>query len=181
MNANTKTATSMLALLIMLSSFGFPARGRGEDIGQPDSENRLQQIGRRMRNVQQRISDKDTSKPTQTLQQQVVTDLTDMIRQMEKKCNGGQRQGQQNRSSKLPPQKPSKGSARDSVSQLNQQATPLTASDMARRLNRTAWGHLPAVLREPVLNADFETFLPKYERLIERYFRRLAEESSDRP
>lgn len=181
MNTNAKTAAGLFALLILLSSFGFPAFGSGEDIGQPNSENPLRQIGQRMRSVQQRISDKDTSKPTQELQQQVVTDLTDLIRQMEKKCNGGQRHRPRKPSSKPPSQNPSQGSARDSVSQLSQQATPSTVSDMARQLNRKAWGHLPAVLREPVLNADFERFLPKYERLIERYFRRLAEESSDRP
>ena len=179
MTAFTRPAAGMLALLIAVSLMSQSAFGSGEDIGQPGSENTLREIGRQMRSVQQRISDQDTSKPTQKLQQQVVDDLNELIRQMEKKCSGGQCQGQKPSSS--PPKKPSKGPAKDSVSQLNQQATQSTIFETARQLNQKAWGHLPPVLREGVLNADFERFLPKYERLIERYFSRLAEESNDLP
>ena len=51
-------------------------------------------------------------------------------------------------------------------------------ASVARRVIERAWGHLPPALRERVSSADFDKFLPKYEKLIEQYFRRLAEESN---
>ena len=43
------------------------------------------------------------------------------------------------------------------------------------------WGHLPEKLREEMLSALGESFVPKYERLIEQYYRRLAEQPPSRP
>ena len=38
------------------------------------------------------------------------------------------------------------------------------------------WGELPARARQQMLQSPVEEFSPKYEVLIEEYFRRLAEE-----
>ena len=43
-------------------------------------------------------------------------------------------------------------------------------------LLRRHWGHLPAKLREQMQSSLKEQFLPKYERVIEDYYRRLAED-----
>jgi hypothetical protein len=40
------------------------------------------------------------------------------------------------------------------------------------------WGHLPPKIRDQMQSALIEDFLPKYERLIEEYYSRLAEEES---
>jgi len=46
-------------------------------------------------------------------------------------------------------------------------------------LIKTVWGHLPDRVRQNVPNVSDERFLPRYERLIEEYFRRLAEEPQE--
>jgi hypothetical protein len=43
---------------------------------------------------------------------------------------------------------------------------------------RQAWGNLPERLREQMMQSSVDGFLPKYERLIEEYFKRLAEDES---
>lgn len=42
-------------------------------------------------------------------------------------------------------------------------------------LIKKAWGNLPPHLRKQISNSSMERFLPKYERLTQEYFRRLAE------
>lgn len=42
------------------------------------------------------------------------------------------------------------------------------------------WGQLPEHARQQMRQAPFEEFPPKYELLIEEYFRRLSEEEGTR-
>ena len=46
-------------------------------------------------------------------------------------------------------------------------------------LVKKIWGELPDTTREQMLEPLVEEFLPKYELLIEEYFRRLAAEQED--
>ena len=53
-----------------------------------------------------------------------------------------------------------------------------------RRVNdllRRMWGHLPDKVRDQMQASLSEQFLPKYERLIEEYYKRLAEERPGGP
>ena len=43
------------------------------------------------------------------------------------------------------------------------------------------WGHLPDKLRDEMQASLSEQFLPQYERLIEAYYQRLAEEGGPKP
>jgi hypothetical protein len=45
-----------------------------------------------------------------------------------------------------------------------------------QELLKDLWGHLPERVREQLLQAPTDEFLPKYQLEIEKYFRRLAEE-----
>jgi hypothetical protein len=45
-------------------------------------------------------------------------------------------------------------------------------------LLRQVWGHLPPKIRDQMQSGLIEEFLPKYERLIEEYYSRLAEEGT---
>ena len=45
-----------------------------------------------------------------------------------------------------------------------------------RKVMEELWGELPPRQRQQMLQLPVEEFLPKYELLIEEYFRRLAEE-----
>jgi hypothetical protein len=43
------------------------------------------------------------------------------------------------------------------------------------------WGNLPDKLRDEMQASISEQFLPKYERLIEEYYKRLAEDQPGQP
>ena len=45
---------------------------------------------------------------------------------------------------------------------------------------KDSWGHLPAKTREQMLQNSPERFLPQYELMIEKYYKRLAEEQSSK-
>ena len=46
---------------------------------------------------------------------------------------------------------------------------------------KDVWGQLPAREREQMLQSPPEQFLPKYELLLEKYYKRLADEQQHRP
>jgi len=50
-----------------------------------------------------------------------------------------------------------------------------------RELARKVWGHLPPKLREELLQAGGEEFLPEYAAEIREYYRRLAKERAGTP
>jgi len=51
---------------------------------------------------------------------------------------------------------------------------------LVKSLLKDSWGHLPAHAREQMLQNSPEQFLPQYELMIERYYRRLAEEQKSK-
>lgn len=53
--------------------------------------------------------------------------------------------------------------------------------EMRDVLHKDVWGMLPERQRQQMLELPVEEFLPKYELLIEDYFRRLAEEPGQKP
>lgn len=161
----------------------------GEDLGEK-AQDPLLLISRRMRKVETRISQQDTAESTQRMQQQIVAELDEMIEQLKKQCAGGQ--CDKSGGKPKPGSKPGSGKkagagentgtnkpAKDS--QERQGPTPETQAELAamRSAHKELWGHLPPKLREQVQSALVEQFLPKYEQLIESYYKRLAEERNN--
>lgn len=159
----------------------------GEDIGQEKKdEHPLQKLGREMREVQQRIGARDTAEGTQQLQKQIAADLKQLIEQAQKKP-----QGNKSGSSK----KPGNGSAQagtdsgsaaskpgqESTQRLEQGNQEQVQMNEVKDALRRIWGHLPEKEREEMIGALGEQFLPKYERLIEAFYKRLAERPAARP
>ena len=150
----------------------------------PDADNPLLDIGRRMRNVEQRISKLDTSGSTQDMQQRIVEDLVDLIEQLNKQCSnasqcqqpnrkqGGRSGGQGSQSAEQASSKPS----RDSTNRLGSTKSDAVEGQEVQDVVKQIWGHLPPRVRELMRSASVEKFLPKYEQQIEAYYRRLAEE-----
>ena len=52
--------------------------------------------------------------------------------------------------------------------------------DEMRAMMKQLWGELPEHARQQMLQSPIEEFPPKYQSLIEAYFRRLAEEKGNR-
>jgi hypothetical protein len=160
----------------------------GEDVGS-GPQDPLVSIGRRMRAAEELIGRRKTSDPTQRLQKQIVADLSLLVEQLQKQCSSGQCSGGQK-----PAGKPGAGSkkagtgnaqaskspAKDSVSRVGKSPGDSAPSEAKNRVPEEIWGQLPPRLREQLQAGLIEQFLPKYEKLIEDYYKRLAEERSDK-
>ncbi|PQO34517.1 hypothetical protein DTL21_13450 [Bremerella cremea] len=63
----------------------------------------------------------------------------------------------------------------DSNDKLRDQKVLAISPEEQDALIKKAWGNLPPHLRKQISNTSMERFLPKYERLTQEYFRKLAE------
>ncbi|HTN74239.1 MAG TPA: hypothetical protein VL096_03295, partial [Pirellulaceae bacterium] len=164
----------------------------GEDIELGAPQDPLAKIGERMRAVETLIGRHDTSAGTQDLQKQILRDLDQLLEQTKKQCQNGQCQPGAKSSSPSSQsqggQKPMPGSepgeasnkpATDSTDELRKSGEAKVAEAAAMdQLVKEVWGHLPEKVRSQMQNVGVEQFLPKYEKLIEDYYKRLAEEQS---
>ena len=161
--------------------------GAGEDLGQA-SPDPLVTIGRRMRLAESLISRQVTSQKTQRVQQQVIEDLERLIEEMKKQCQGGQGDSKPAAKSGAKPGgkgRPGNGQnagagqpAKESAERPDGKASDREELAGLERMLKQVWGHLPAKIRDQMQSGAIEEFLPKYERLIEEYYSRLAEEGS---
>lgn len=151
----------------------------GEDLGDAP-ENPLLTISQQMRAVQERIAEEDTSDETQTAQSEIVAKLAKLIEQAQKQG------GQQNKSARgrgtgkagVGDGEATPGAPQDSTDRVGKPQTEAPQPTDVRSLLERIWGHLPDKTRSEMQNALSDQFLPKYERLIEEYYKRLAEERS---
>jgi hypothetical protein len=157
-----------------------PAGGQ-ESKPAEESGNPLAQIAERMRLVQQKIAASDTSDPTQKLQRQIHDDLAALIEQAKKQCAAcnkpGSGQGQLAGTGGNPAPAP----PRESTNRIEPGVKESVETDDVKDFLRRFWGHLPDKVREQMQASMSEQYLPKYERLIEDYYKRLAEDTPARP
>jgi hypothetical protein len=66
--------------------------------------------------------------------------------------------------------------AKDSTTRMGGPADGRAALERMKEMLNDVWGHLPPKVREQLQSSAPEEFLPKYEKLIEEYYKRLAEE-----
>ena len=160
--------------------------GAGQDLGQPSGAV-LVAIGRRMRLAELLISRQVTSKETQGVQQQVIRDLERLIDEMQRQSADGQGG---TKSPVKPGSKPdgtgragsgedagSDQPARESTDRIEGEASDREQLARLEIMLKQIWGHLPPKIRDQMQSAAIEEFLPKYERLIEQYYSRLAEDA----
>jgi hypothetical protein len=156
-----------------------------------DEEDAFTRVSNRMREAERLIPKIDATKSTKKLQKEIVTDLEKLISQLEqqcKKCQGGScskpsdQQTAEREPQNQPSQKSSAGQqdakkpAKDASERLGKdEARKATLERMKSLLREDRWGELPAKAREQLLQLSPEQFLPKYELLIEEYYKRLAE------
>jgi hypothetical protein len=161
----------------------------GEDIGQEKKEEHpLQKLGREMLEVKQRIAAKDTAAGTQQKQKEIAEEIAKLIEQAQKKPQGNKSQnGNQNKQGSGSTQSGAdSGSAQskpgqESTQRLEQSEQTQTQMNEMKEALRRIWGHLPEKEREEMIGSLGEQFLPKYERLIEAFYKRLAERPAARP
>ncbi len=159
----------------------------GEDIGQEKKEEHpLKKLGREMREVQQRIGAQDTAEGTQQMQKAIAAELAQLIEQAQKKPQGGKSAGNNQPGNGSAQAGAESGSAnskpgQQSTQRLDKGEQTQTQMNEVKDALRRIWGHLPEKEREEMIGALGEQFLPKYERLIEDFYKRLAERPAARP
>jgi hypothetical protein len=165
----------------------------GEDVGPGLSGDPLVRIGNRMQLAGQHIAGNDTSVRTQDIQVEIINDLSTLIEQTRRQyeANSASSQAaatsdrQEATRSQRPPEQQaeniSANPARDSASNRGGGQSAQSGADLVDSFIKKTWGHLPPQFRQSVLNAGNEKFLPKYEMLIEQYYRRLAEDADRQP
>lgn len=158
----------------------------GEDIGQGPEPDPLTRIGRNMRKAESLIGNRDTSPRTQEVQKRILADLDQLLQQTKQQCQGGQPKppsdAAKTASNTPANSQPAEGDpsgkpARDSTDRLAKAGkTEVDDEQDLDELVKQVWGHLPEKVRSQMQNVSAEDFLPKYQKLIEEYYKRLAEE-----
>jgi hypothetical protein len=153
----------------------------GEDIELGGTQDPFARIATKMQRSQQALQAGNSQEPTQDLQDEILFDLDALLKNMEKKCKGGNcnKPGSGSKSgSSSAGAKPGQKPATDSSPRVGEPGKTAGADDKssAEEALRAVWGHLPPKLREAMENVKSDEFLPKYDRLIEEFYRRLAEQ-----
>jgi hypothetical protein len=158
----------------------------GEDVDLKQPKDPLAQIGMQMRKVEALIQQRDTSRATLEMQKRIASDLDSLIQQLQQQnqsssSNKSSSSGQQSEKSGTGNTKASQKPANESTKRVEKATVQSDNSAELQKLIKEIWGHLPARMREQMQNVSEEQFLPQYERLLEEYYRRLAEEGAKSP
>ena len=162
----------------------------------PAASSPLARVQQGMQNASMLLGQPTTSsqsgslKLADTAQRDVVTQLDKLIAELSKQCQcqGGNCNKPPNPSQSSKPKPGSKPAmaagrgnapARESSDRLDRDSTKQPEKGDVNELVKELWGHLPERSREQLLQSFSEEFLPKYEREIQQYYRRLSEEQSD--
>jgi hypothetical protein len=123
-------------------------------------------IATKMAAVTDELNKTVTGKPVQTVQKAIVRDLDELIASLEKEC--------QNCKGGMKRNNPNRGMADSMISSgTGGIGTLLNPGD-----NGKDWGKLSGRERDRILQSMSEGFPPEYRTVLERYYRRLADEKS---
>jgi hypothetical protein len=162
----------------------------GEDIGAATSQDPLVPIGRRMVIVKSRLSQQKLDGETTQLQQKIIADLAALMQECKKQCPGGGspkpgskpgKGGKGSQGGKSPAAQAPSDTARNSSDKLRERNAQ--SGDRGSLVNamKESWGNLPEHARKHLSNVSTTVFLPKYELMLEKYFKRLSEQDTSQP
>ncbi len=156
-----------------------------------ENDNPLLNIAQTMFQVRQRMALSDAGPATLNLQKQIVADLDLLINQARKsagQCSSSSSNPQQSaRNSSAPRPKPGANAAQKPGNKPAGASSPRSPDGQSgkpdmeemRALINNLWGELPPHVREQMLQTPMEDFIPKYQDLIEDYFRDLSNEKKN--
>jgi hypothetical protein len=151
-------------------------------------KNPLLGIARSMRLVEGLIDETESGEKTQQIQAEIIADIDSLLKRAKKKCQScaSQCQSVAQRKPTQPPKKskPKEGSPKPkkaTTSNVKAGHAEGEMPDMAEMMAviKQVWGELPEKERQEMLQSSVEEFLPKYADMIERYFKRLAEDRKE--
>jgi len=123
-------------------------------------------IATKMGGVVDELGRKETGTPVQGEQKVIVRDLDDLIASLEKQCQACRGGIKRNR--------PTRGMDDSEIRSGNGEMGPLTNPGDGGK----DWGKLSDRERDRILQSMTEGFPPEYRTVLERYYRRLAEEKT---
>lgn len=163
----------------------------GEDVDLSGRSDPILDIGHRMKTVERMISQRNTSAGTQQMQREIVADIDRLIEQLrQQRRQASQSQSSRRKSSGSPPmpggrQEPgdreSDKPADESQQRMGKNEDESYQLGAMEDLLKDVWGHLPERIRRQMLAGSGEEVLPKYQKLIEEYYKRLAEDAEKYP
>ncbi len=181
----------------LLKGLGDESGPAASDTAEADGDNPLVSLNRKMREAERLMREAKGDAKTQDLQTQIVRKLEALIDELEQQqqqqqsssssSSKNQKQQQQKTADQRPqsqPQmkpggpareKPSSDPARDSSGKVVKRETEKPDMARMREMLKDIWGELPPRLRQEMMQSSVEKFIPKYELLIEEYFKALAE------
>ncbi len=151
-----------------------------------ENQHPLLSVARQMRQAAARIGEQDSGSRTQAMQNQIVADLDRLLKQTRKRCQqapGGSQQTSPQEGTNQPPsqppsgENPNNGPPSTNPPQNGGDPTEARKPDMnhMHQVIAQLLLELPGRNGQRVTQPFVEQFLPKYEQLIEDYYRRLAE------
>ncbi|QDU60031.1 hypothetical protein Pan216_08680 [Planctomycetes bacterium Pan216] len=159
--------------------------------GAEEEADPLMRAGGRMRDVEERLARLDASGDTVELQKKILEDL-EVLLQQQNNQNQNQNKKQQQQQKKRRQQQQQQQQQQRGQRQQRSQGKQV-GKEPAKRATRGAvgreelgkdkderdiWGHLGALMRDEMSQYAKEDFLPRYRELLEKYYTRIATESS---
>jgi hypothetical protein len=157
----------------------------GEDLGAPSGPLPLVRARQGMQQAGALLAQQGSMSDVRATQQQVVSQLDELINSLCKQCQGGNCPPSDKPPKPGQPKPGAKAGTKPGTSAIGQQNSPdavqprgADATSPAEReeMIKRLWGHLPERSREQMMQSFSNEFLPKYELELEKYYRRLAEE-----
>ncbi len=137
--------------------------------GSASAQSPMAGIASKMTEVTGDLAKAETGKPVQEKEESIVRDLDELIAQLEKQCEGCKNGIKKNRPTSPAPDS-TIGSGAGGMGNLSNPAD--SAKD---------WAKLSPRERDRILQSMSEGFPPEYRTVLERYYRRLAEEKTVAP
>lgn len=150
----------------------------------------LRSVAEQMRTVGAMLRRADCGTTTQHAQRQILDDLDRFLREAQSRCQAAQSGTRDKPVDKQPPpstspNKPgnqpgttpgSPGKTGTADAERPETGSSRRTPEQRRVMLKELWGELPPRERQKMMQLPVEEFLPRYELLIEEYFRRLSEE-----
>jgi hypothetical protein len=144
----------------------------GEDVGQQGESDPLLPIELQMRQLHRRLADGDTGRETQLLQVRLVEQLEGLLESA--RAQQQERTGLQSSNVGTGSTVAGTGaSRRGEETTAEGQVLEPPPEHLSPAIQRI-WGSLPPEVRSELRGARIERFLPKYESMLEQFYRRLA-------
>jgi len=162
-NCLKRARFALVACLLTIGLIALPSAALA-DI--PESQDPLGDVALDMHSVVKKLTKLNTGKPTQETQKEVVAKLDKLIEELEKQCancQGGQKGPN--------PSRPLQDS-------MIKNGPGGSGKLHASRDDGKNWGELPPHERDRILQSMTDGFPAHYQGILERYYKRLAEEKT---